>query len=188
MAMGIMNMINELFHNAAYQDINEVADAPVKEFENSLELAESAVALMSQTIKSMDISRQRVSEIALNSGTTTTELADELVRLYGISFRQAHSITAGFVRSGYDKDALRNIFQEKTDRSLKLSDKEIDEILSIERFISVRKVSGGPSEEGMKVVLKELEKYISAFSFSLDKKEKDILSAQQNLKTEYDII
>ena len=188
MAMGIMNMINELFHNAAYQDINEVADAPVKEFENSLELAESVVALMSQTIKNIDISRQRVSEIALSSGTTTTELADELVRLYGISFRQAHSITAGFVRSGYDKDALRNIFQEKTDRSLKLSDKEIDEILSIERFISVRKVSGGPSEEGMEVVLKELEKYISAFSFSLDKKEKDILSAQQNLKTEYDII
>jgi len=38
------------------------------------------------------------------------------------------------------------------------------------------------------LVLKELEKYISAFSFSLDKKEKDILSAQQNLKTEYDMI
>jgi len=188
MAMGIMNMINELFHNTAYQDINEVADAPVKEFENGMELAESAVALMVQTIKSMDISRQRVSEIALNSGTTTTELADELVRVYGISFRQAHSITAGFVRAGYNKDSLRNVFLEKTGRTLTLSDSEIDEILSIERFISVRKVSGGPSEEGMKGVLREIGKYISIFTSDLDKKEKDLLSAQQNLKTEYDII
>ena len=77
---------------------------------------------------------------------------------------------------------------EKTGRTLTLSDSEIDEILSIERFISVRKVSGGPSEEGMKGVLREIGKYISIFTSDLDKKEKDLLSAQQNLKTEYDII
>ncbi|GAB1483141.1 argininosuccinate lyase [Treponema sp.] len=103
LASGILGGMNELFRNVPYQDVNEVADAPVDEFARAIDLSLSAIDLFKETILNVGVDQKRVQEIAIDFGITTTELADSLVRDFAVSFREAHGLTAAFVRSGYDK-------------------------------------------------------------------------------------
>lgn len=149
LAAGACDSVVRLFRNVPYQDVNEVADAPVSEFLDSLSQARSCVALLELTVSKVASSQTRAREIAVTQGVTTTELADTLVRTCGISFHNAHHACAAFVRSGYDKGRLRAAFREKVGRDLPLSDHEIDEALEPERFVAVRKTAGGPAPGGM---------------------------------------
>jgi len=94
---------------------------------------------------------------------TTTELADTLVRKFSVGFRKAHKICSEFEVKGQEKEALRRIFLKSTGRKLNLSDQEIDEILSPERFISVRSTNGGPSSAGMKMIYESANNALNDF-------------------------
>ena len=149
LSLGILRGIETLFRNTPFQDINEVGDAALDEFSRAVDLALSCIALFNETIKNIAVNKGRVEEISKAYGITTTELADSLVRDFGISFREAHGISTAFVKSGCRKDALRKAFEEAGFGSLSYTDSEIDRILSAENFIAVRKVKGGPAPEGM---------------------------------------
>lgn len=153
LARGGFAAVVELFGNVPYQDVNEVADAPVAEMLDAIDIARSAIELLTETVRHIGVDGGRVRRIAAETGVTTTELADTLVRECGISFREAHSVTQTFVRSGYEKAALRSAFHELRGTDLPYSDERIDEILSPDWFIAVRRVPGGPAPEGMESVL-----------------------------------
>jgi argininosuccinate lyase len=149
LAAGSCDSIVRLFRNVPYQDVNEVADAPVSEFLDSISRAGSCAALLEVAVSRVTSDQRRARELALTFGVTTTELADTMVRACGISFRSAHRACAAFVRSGFDKAALREAFKEIAGKELALSDEEMDEALDPERFVAVRKTPGGPAPEGM---------------------------------------
>lgn len=149
LAAGACDSIVRLFRNVPYQDVNEVADAPVTEFLDSLSHARACAALLELAVSKVASSQPRAREIAVTQGVTTTELADTLVRTCGISFQNAHRACASFVRSGYDKTRLREAYREIVGKELPLSDHEIDEALQPEHFVAVRKTLGGPAPGGM---------------------------------------
>ena len=149
LAAGACDSVVRLFRNVPYQDVNEVADAPVSEFLDSLSHARSCVALLELAVSKVASSQSRAREIAVTQGVTTTELADTLVRTCGISFQNAHRACAAFVRSGYDKTRLREAYREIVGKELPRSDHEIDEALEPEHFVAVRKTPGGPAPCGM---------------------------------------
>jgi len=148
-ASGSCSSAAHIFKNVPYQDVNEVADAPVSEFIAALDTARSCVELLEEAVKKVSSDSARAREIALGFGVTTTELADSMVRDCGIGFRSAHRVCTAFVRSGYDKTALRGAFREIADKDLPYSDEDIDEALRPESFIEARKTAGGPAPEGM---------------------------------------
>lgn len=152
LARGKFEAVGQLFSNVPFQDVNEVADAPVELLYEGLSLAGSAVDLLAETVRGLGVNGERCREIAVKFGTTTTELADTLVREAGISFRGAHGVTQAYVRSGYRIDALRRSFRELTGGELTLTDARIHEVLSPEWFVAVRRVPGGPAPEGMRPV------------------------------------
>ncbi len=157
LAMGILNGLQTLMHNSPYQDINELSDAPVNEFNNGLKYIDSVIDLLSETLENVKVNEEKVRKISQETGTTTTELADFLVRNRNLDFRTAHSIVSYFVRSGYNKTELLNKFKEITGKDLDLSFDQLDKILSPENFVKVRKVTGGPSTEGMEPVNEEIK-------------------------------
>ena len=124
-------------------------DAPVSAFLDSLSQARSCVALLELAVSKVASSQPRAREIAVTFGVTTTELADTMVRACGIGFQSAHHACGAFVRSGYDKTRLREVFREMVGKELSLSDQEIDEALEPEHFVAVRKTPGGPAPGGM---------------------------------------
>ncbi|HUX20266.1 MAG TPA: argininosuccinate lyase [Spirochaetia bacterium] len=153
---GIFAGIEQLFANVPFQDVNEVADAPVEQLYDGLALAASSLELLGDAVRGMGVDGERVRQIAVDFGTTTTELADTLVREAGISFREAHGVTQAFVRSGYRKDALREAFAKLRGKPLDYSDSQIDQLLTPDHFIAVRKVAGGPAPDGMQSVFEEV--------------------------------
>jgi argininosuccinate lyase len=157
----------ELMRNVPYQDVNEASDAPVSVLIDSLAMASSATVLLREALLNVRPNDERVRRIALDFGVTTTELADTLVRREGIGFRDAHAACSAFAGSGGDKAALRAAFAERCGRDLTLSDAEIEEALSPEGFVAVRKVPGGPAPEGMAPVLGELDSWAADCAASI---------------------
>jgi argininosuccinate lyase len=109
LALGILRGIETLFRNAPFQDINEAGDTALEEFPRGIDGALSCVELFKELIKNVGVNRERVNRISKDYGITTTELADSMVRDFNISFREAHSICAAFVKSGYRREIGRGV-------------------------------------------------------------------------------
>jgi len=167
-AAGVCAAIEELYRNVPYQDVNEAADAPVSQLMQAFAFAASALDLAGATFEGMRARPERARAVALDFGVTTTELADAIVRRFGIGFRAAHGICAAFIRSGRDKAALRRAFAEKTGGVLPWPDAEIDAILEPEHFVEVRTTAGGPAPEGMAPVYKMTEEKLSGLEAALE--------------------
>jgi len=154
---GLCTTIEDLYRNVPYQDVNEAADAPVSQLLQAFVIAASAIDLAGATFAGMRARPERARAIALEFGVTTTELADTMVRQFGIGFRAAHGICAAFIRSGRSRETLRRAFAEKTGKTLPWQDAEIDAILEPAHFVQVRSTAGGPAPGGMASVYESAE-------------------------------
>ncbi len=121
-------------------------------FLESLENAIQALLLMNEIINKMSVKVNRVMELSSSTGATTTQLADELVLKYGISFRTSHEIVSTFVKNGMNYDVLSNTFKMKIDKNFEIEELNVTHIFSHEHFVEVRKVLGGPEKQLMKKV------------------------------------
>lgn len=166
-AAGLCASIEELYRNVPYQDVNEAADAPVSQLIDAFSIAASALDLAGAIFSGMRARPERARAIALEFGVTTTELADEIVRSFGIGFRAAHGICAAFIRSGRDKAVLRRIFAENAGKALPWSDAEIDAVLEPGHFVEVRATPGGPAPGGMAKVYETAEAHLAALDAAL---------------------
>ncbi len=135
------------------------------------------VDLLAGMIASARFNTSRMAEEAGKGGTTTTELADTLVREYNIPFRTAHHIVGRAVRDGsldlVTLDKAAEEFHGKTLSSLGITEEKIESALSVTTSLSVRSLPGGPAPDAVKKSLagrkKELEKDIEMIT---DKKSR----------------
>ncbi len=185
MAAGDFQGLIDLFHNVPYQDVNEVADAPVTVFTRGCETLSGLLELLEETLLKVSVDERRVDDIAISTGTTTTELADELVRREAISFRTAHGVTSAFVKSGYSFEALRGKFSELVGRALDMSDSELRNVLSPRHFVQVRNIPGGPSVSAMESVINLMEEKVKIITDSLDGLVKKIVESEEHLSIEF---
>ncbi|NIN97032.1 MAG: hypothetical protein GTN93_18220 [Anaerolineae bacterium] len=94
--------------------------------------------------------------------STMTDLADTLVRLHGVSFRQAHNIVVEVILSalkngvkaeGITVEMIRKASEKVMGRALKVPEQElrsaVDPVLNVQR----RKVIGGPAPESVKAMI-----------------------------------
>lgn len=158
MVAGECESIADAFRNVPYQDVNENADLIISKFLDTIEESTSVLDLAEEAITKMIADTSRAREICAQFGVTTTELADFLVRIYGIGFRVAHRICSEFVSKGYAIEALRAAFLRETGQKLDISDGEIEELLSPETFVRLRATAGGPAREGMREIYRAFER------------------------------
>ncbi|WP_290666661.1 argininosuccinate lyase [Kosmotoga sp.] len=169
MAAGEFANLTNLFRNVPFQDVNEVADAPMRIFDSASEYVDSVVVLLKTIIEGIEVNSERCKELALSSGATTTELADTLVREAKIGFRKAHKIVSAFVRSGKSYDVLKESFEKEIGKTFPFSKKEIQKVLSPKHFVEVRRISGGPSKTGMKKLLEKFESDLTKIRLKYNK-------------------
>lgn len=171
MVAGACDTVAHSFLNVPYQDVNENADMIISKLIETIHESTSVIDLLQESVLKMKSDPARAREICRQFGVTTTELADSLVRIYGIGFRKAHHICAEYVASGYDIQTLRDSFFKETMQALDLSNSRIEEILDLGTFIQVRKTPGGPSHEGIKAVYARAEEMLGDM-------EKNIISVK----------
>ncbi len=184
-AYGIFDAVEKVFVNTPYQDINENGDFVLFKFIEGLSIAKQAMILTKEILQKVDVDQKRVKELALKTGATATELADELVRTFKISFRQAHSIVSLYVKSDMNYEILAEAFEKASGKRFTLSQKQIESILSPEHFIKVRKITGGPQEKPVREMIRRIERVITVLRRKTETLKQRVENSSRRLEDDF---
>lgn len=119
----------------------------------SIEIIETSLNILSELVKNLEVNKQVFEKQILNY-TTTTELANFLVKNYDIPFRTSHKIVGTVVKMLVDKKlALSDLTPELLNKTAKdcaaitlnIKIADIKNSIDPEKFVESHKVMGGPA-------------------------------------------
>lgn len=197
---GFATSVYNAMKNVIFSHCRDTSVETPRYFYTALSEMESDFALLTVTIKTLSVNKERMLENARKNFCTVTELANYLVRHDGISFREAHEIIAHVVgamcdakktSADIDRAAVNAATQSLFGFETKLSDAMIAEALDPKRVVMEKKVIGGTHptevtrqldliEEGIKAdeaVLKERRRQLEAASALLEKAVNEAIGA-----------
>ena len=151
-----------------------------------LQDAKESIRLLIDMLSSAEFDTDRMKEEAGKGFSTATELADTLVRSYGLPFRMAHSIVGRAVQKGsLSLTTLNESAQEVApDISLiaqGLTQQKIDEALDVYYSIVLRKAPGGPAPSATKVAIEDRTKQIDSDSALVEQRLTKLAKAKDAL-------
>jgi argininosuccinate lyase len=147
-----------IMHNTPFTDMNDSEGETQGFGYEAFAQAHRVLALLTTLIDAVRIDPAKVARNIRLSCITVTELADSLVRLEGLSFRQAHEIAAAVAKAvvarggdiavdGYT--AFTQAFQHLAGRASTLDAARFATIVSAEHFVAVRDRLGGPAPSAL---------------------------------------
>lgn len=141
--------------------------------------------LLADMLGSAAFNTERMREEAGRGFSTATELADTLVRSYGLPFRTAHNIVGRAVQKGdLSLATLETAAQEIGKVSLKkkgLTQKKIDEVLDAEYSVAIRTAPGGPAPATVKKAIAKRKKKAETDAALTDKRLLVLTKAERKL-------
>jgi argininosuccinate lyase len=150
--------------------------------------AKESLRLLNDLLASATFNPERMADEAGKGFSTATELADTLVRNYGLPFRTAHNIVGRAVQKGeLSLSALDTAATEISGTTLSskgLTQQDIDTALDVKYSISIRKAPGGPAPLATKIAIEDCKKQLDADDELLEKRLKKITDAENDLLTE----
>ena len=150
--------------------------------------AKESLRLLIDMLSSATFDTERMKEEAGKGFSTATELADTLVRTYGIPFRTAHNIVGRAVQKGNLalstlEEAAREVGGGMSLVANGLTQKNIDEVLDVSYSIALRKVPGGPAPFAIRIAIGERKKQLDADSSHIDQRLAKLSKAKEDLIT-----
>jgi len=151
--------------------------------------AKVSICLLADMLASAEFDTKRMKEEAGKGFSTATELADTLVRSYGLPFRTAHNIVGRAVQKGSLslatlEAAAREVGPKISLKKKGLTQKKIDEVLDVNYSIALRKSPGGPAPAATKLAIKDRKKQIEADADLTDKRLALLARARDKLITD----
>ncbi|MCE5338610.1 MAG: argininosuccinate lyase [Methanomicrobiaceae archaeon] len=150
-----------------------------------VEAARQSIPLLAGMIGSATFTTERMAAEAGRGFATATELADVLVRDYGLPFRTAHRIVGRAVRHGsLDLATLEGAAREAADLSvveLGVTQERIDEVLDPRHAVAVRSIVGGPAPAAVAAQLAEQKELLARDVAWAEETEAALLCAFEDL-------
>ena len=151
--------------------------------------AKESVWLLTDMLASTEFDRERMAEEAGKGFSTATELADSLVRAYGVPFRTAHSIVGRAVQKGSLTLASLDAAADELQAGISfagngLTQEKIDEALSVDYSLRLRNAPGGPAPVATKGAVADRRKRIDVDSAMLDTRLAKLATAKEDLIAE----
>ena len=152
-AFGQAHAIGIAVHNTPFGDIVDTEDDLQPLVWSMFRDATRAVRLVAAAMQSASFDAERLEQRAGEGGTTTSELADTLVREHKLPFKTAHAITAQVLKvraqhpDANPTETLAAVSFDLIGRPLTYSADRLHQILSPRYFVHVRKTPGGPAPE-----------------------------------------
>lgn len=123
----------------------------------SVEDVKASLTIMAGMIDTAVFNKKRLEEEAGKGFSTATELADVMVREFGLPFRTAHGITGRAVRmKKIDIDTLEEAATEMAGISLKglgMTGEDVERALGVAYSVNARSATGGPAPEAVKAAI-----------------------------------
>ncbi|WP_377299268.1 argininosuccinate lyase [Rhizobium sp. SGZ-381] len=167
----------DVVHNTPFTDMNDSEGETQGMGYEAFASASRVLDLMASLIGQISIDPQRVDQNIRRSCITITELADSLVRIEGLSFREAHEIAAATARSvvaaggdlpNHGFEPFRAAFAQAVGRTPSIDLQAFQEIVSPEHFVAVRSRFGGPAPEPMQSALSSYREQLAALEAQAD--------------------
>ena len=170
--MGRARTVLGVIHNTPFTDMNDSEGETQSMGYEAFVAAGRVLDLLAAFVGAIKIDPERVADNIRRSCITITELADSLVRIEGLSFREAHEIAAtvakavvaaggGLAKDGYGP--FLDAFRHSTGRDPSFGRDKFEEIVSAEHFVAVRDRFGGPAPEPMAEALSVYKNKAAAF-------------------------
>ena len=126
---------------------------------NSFDQIKNSILILIEILKNFTPNKKRMYELANIGYTTSTDLADYIVKCYGFPFRKAYQITSKIVNCAESKNIKLN---ELTLKELKKIEPKLNEdvleVFDLENSIKSKKSYGGTSFENVKKMIKKYKK------------------------------
>ncbi len=169
---GRARTVLDVMHNTPFTDMNDSEGETQGMGYEAFASASRVLDLLAALIDQISIDPVRVDQNIRRSCITITELADSLVRIEGLSFREAHEIAAATAKSvvaakgsltddGYQP--FLKAFQQLTGRAPSVDSEKFTEIVSPEHFVAVRNRFGGPAPDPMQEALVSYRNMLATF-------------------------
>jgi argininosuccinate lyase len=152
-AVGQAQAIMIAVHNTPFGDIVDTEDDLQPLVASMFRDATRTLTLVAATMRGADFDVARLASRAAEGGTTLTELADTLVRDEGLPFRTAHGIAALLLKSRLEDpeaslgQALAKASRAVVGRAIEYTEDRLQQIMSPQYFVGVRRTHGGPAPE-----------------------------------------
>jgi argininosuccinate lyase len=148
--------------------------------------AKESLRLLIDMLSSARFDTERMKEEAGKGFSTSTELADTLVRTYGLPFRTAHNIVGRAVQKGdlslsTLEEAAREVGAGISLGEKGLTQQKIDAVLDVPYSIDLRKAPGGPAPFAVKIALSERKKQLDADSLHIDQRLEKLSKAKEDM-------
>lgn len=124
----------------------------------AIELAGRVFPEVTREMRKMEVHEDRMLAVVEDSYIAATELANQLVREYGVDYRSGHDVIKRFVRaseaaeipaSQARAEMLEEVAEEVIGRKLGMTDERLRELLDPAHFIEVTDSKGGVAPEEM---------------------------------------
>ncbi len=136
-----------MIHSAAFGDTNDVEDEIYVPIARAFDATESALTLLDVSLQTASFNVELLAERAGQGNTTTTAIADGLVRDFRLPFRTAHGVVSRLVSEGgaITSDRIANVAQEIAGQDLDIDEAWAERTLDPWNFVEARTIFGGPA-------------------------------------------
>jgi argininosuccinate lyase len=157
----------------------------------SLENVTSSLDMLSKLVANLKVFKNDFSKPLL-SFSTSTELANTLVRKYKVPFRTAHKIVGSLIRiltekkltfSDVTPELLQKVIKDSSGFSLNINAKDIHESTDPLKFVESHKARGGPSPTEVERMLKVRKKWTTLSRSNLSKKKLELDESDDRLQS-----
>ena len=160
-----------MVHSSAFGDTVDVEDPIYVPLARCFAAMSAVLELLTAVLASIEVDRELLAARADQGFTTSTELADTLVRAHRLPFRTAHAVVAAVVkdaqRTGLTANEItasmvESAAQAITGRPLGIGEDALRAALDASAFVRTRKIAGGPAPEAMTGALDEASHRLDA--------------------------
>lgn len=188
-------MINTM-HNTPFTDMNDSEGEVQQAGYGAFDHAGRVFDLLTAFLPACSINADRVARTSDAACITITELADTLVRLDGLSFRQAHDIAAKTARAviadarplGGGFAAFSQAFADSVGHPSVLGEAEFAEAVDARTFVARRDRTGGPAPAALDAAFETYKHEINILKGDLKVRLTHRASAKAALATEFDAL
>ncbi len=137
----------------------------------AVEACIGSLRLLTESVRTLTVDRAVMAERAGAFWSTTSHLADELVRRFDLSFRTAHHVVARFVRDSIaaghrpaeaSGELLDRAARDTIGRPLAVSSTDLRTVLDARRFLDTRVSEGGVAPDRVREHVETMDRTLSA--------------------------
>lgn len=158
---------------------------------NSIETVGTCVSMLSELVKNLKVSTN-VFDKQILKYSTTTELANLLVKKYNVPFRTSHKIVGAVVKTLLDKNlTLSDLKPELLNKTAKdcaeiTLDTKLEDIkasIDPQKFVENHKTMGGPAPPEVKRMLKSRKQLTTKLKIIINEQKSRLGEADMQLKS-----